>query len=81
MCECSTELRDRVIKLETNHDHLKEAQTSTKNEFAEFKKEVLSRFDDLGNQINGIKMTLAKYLGIAIGLLFVLEVALKVLVK
>lgn len=80
-CDCSGDLRDRIVRLETNHDNLRESHNSSKNEFTDFKKEVFDKFDVLAAQINGIKLTLAKYMGIGIGVLFILELIIKVALK
>lgn len=81
MTEESRELRDRIIRLETNHENLRDSHNVTKTEFAAFKKEMLAKFDELGEDLNGIKVAMAKYLGIAIGVLAVAELLIKLLIK
>lgn len=81
MTEESRELRDRIIRLETNHENLRDSHNVTKTEFAAFKKEMLAKFDELGKDINGIKLVMAKYLGIAIGVIAVTDLLIKLLIK
>lgn len=75
------ELRDRLIKVETNHENLRDSHNVTKSEFGQFKKEMLDKFDELSTDVNSVKMTIAKYLGGFAVILFVGEFALKFLLK
>ncbi len=72
---------DRIIRLETNLENLKDSHNVTKSEFGQFKKEMLAKFDELSVDLNGIKIMLAKYMGGFAAVLFIGEIAMKYLLK
>lgn len=72
---------NRLVKIETKHESLVETveKYNLSNNF-QFN-QIQMKLDSFSNEISSLKITMAKYLGITTGVIFVLELAMKFFVK
>ena len=75
------ELRDRVIRNEQNHVNLKENFQAFKEETQEEFHSLNRKLDQLLDEIGGIKLTIAKWLGAGGAIMFIGQYALSYLLK
>jgi len=75
------ELRDRIIVVEQNHLNLKENFQAFKLETHEEFNSLNKKLDTLLDEISGIKLTIAKWMGAGGVLMFIAQQAIEYVLK